>query len=152
MNGAPGTRPAEILLIEDNPADIRLTQEVFQEGKVAHRLHVVSDGERAMEFLRGEARYVGAPRPDLVLLDLNLPGKDGREVLSEIKQDPALRRIPVVVMTGSAAEADVYQAYDLSCNCYLAKPLDLAEFVKVVRSIEEFWLTIVTLPPRESRQ
>ena len=138
----------EILLVEDSPGDIRLTQEAFKEGKLVNRLHVVQDGEAAMAFLRREGAYAQAIRPDLILLDLNLPKKDGREVLAEIKADGALRRIPVVVLTTSRAEQDVLKVYDLHANCYITKPVDLDQFLKVVQSVEDFWLTIVRLPPR----
>ena len=138
----------EILLVEDSPGDIRLTQEAFKEGKLVNRLHVVQDGEAAMAFLRQEGAYAQTIRPDLILLDLNLPKKDGREVLAEIKADGALRRIPVVVLTTSRAEQDVLKVYDLHANCYITKPVDLDQFLKVVQSVEDFWLTIVRLPPR----
>ena len=140
-------KDVEILLVEDNPGDVRLTQEALREAKVRNALHVVSDGAAAMEFLRGENDYAGSPRPDLVFLDLNLPRKDGREVLEEIKNDPDLRRIPVVVLTTSQAEQDVLKSYELHANCYITKPVDLKSFVDVVRSIEDFWLTVVKLPP-----
>ena len=139
--------PATILLVEDSPGDVRLTREALRDAKVCNDLHVVSDGEEAMHFLRRRGQYVDAPRPDLVLLDLNLPRKDGREVLEEMKADPELRRIPVIVLTTSAAEADVLQSYELHVNAYVTKPLDLNGFVQVVRSIETFWLGIVQLPP-----
>jgi chemotaxis family two-component system response regulator Rcp1 len=140
-------KPVEILIVEDNPGDVRLTQEALKEGKVLNNLHVAEDGEEAMAFLRREGKYADAPRPDLILLDLNLPGKDGREVLAEIKADKDLRRIPVVVLTVSKAEEDILKTYDLNANCYITKPINLDQFIKVVKSIEEFWLTIVTLPP-----
>ena len=143
----PG-RPIEILLVEDNPGDVRLTQEALKTGKVANNLHVAEDGEEALAFLRKEGRYADAPRPDLILLDLNLPKKSGREVLAEIKQDPDLKKIPVVVLTTSRADEDICRAYRLNCNCYVAKPIDLEQFIKVVKSIEDFWFTVVTLPPR----
>lgn len=138
--------PIEILMIEDNPGDVRLTQEALKENKMYNRLHVVSDGVEAMAFLRHEGRYADAPRPDLILLDLNLPKKDGREVLAEIKADENLKRIPVVVLTSSQAEEDVLRTYNLHANCYVTKPVDLDQFIRVVQSIEEFWLTIVKLP------
>ena len=138
----------EILLVEDSPADVRLTIEALKETKVANRLNVVGNGMKAMDFLYRRGDYTTAPRPDLVLLDLNLPGKDGREVLEEIKFDPDLRRIPVVILTTSQAEEDVLRAYDMYCNCYISKPLDFHEFMTAVKSIESFWLTIVRLPPR----
>ncbi|KAF5431897.1 two-component system, unclassified family, response regulator [Candidatus Methanophagaceae archaeon] len=137
----------EILLVEDNPGDVRLTQEVLRDAKLHNNLHVVEDGIKALEFLRGVGIYTDAPRPDLVLLDLNLPKKDGRDVLAEIKTDSNLKRIPVVVLTTSKAEEDVFKAYDLHANCYITKPVDLDQFITVVRSIEEFWFTIVKLPP-----
>ena len=136
----------EILLVEDNPGDARLAMEVLKDAKVRNTLHWVKDGVEALEFLRREKQYNGAPRPDVILLDLNLPRKDGREVLAEIKQDESLMRIPVVVLTISKDEADVFKTYNLHANCYVTKPLDLDQFVKVVRSIEDFWLTIVKLP------
>jgi CheY-like chemotaxis protein len=140
------TRPVEILLVEDNPGDARLTIEAMREAKVHNRMHVVEDGIEAMEFLRRQGRYGDAPRPDLILLDLNLPKKDGREVLAEVKTDPALKRIPVVVLTTSRAEEDVLRAYDLHANCYVTKPVDLAQFMKIVAQIDEFWVKVVTLP------
>jgi chemotaxis family two-component system response regulator Rcp1 len=136
----------DILLVEDNPGDVRLTQEALKEAKVSNRLCVVEDGVAAMEFLRKEGSYASAPRPDLILLDLNLPRKDGREVLEEIKQDPGLMRIPVVVLTTSRAEEDILRTYDLHANCYVTKPVDLDQFITIVKSIEDFWLTIVRLP------
>lgn len=139
-------RAIEILMVEDNPGDVRLTVEALKDGKVRNRLNVVEDGVEALAFLRREGKYAQAPRPDLILLDLNLPKKDGREVLAEVKADPDLRRIPVVVLTTSRAEEDVLRAYDLNANCYITKPVSLDQFIKVVRSIEEFWLTIVKLP------
>lgn len=139
-------RPAEFLLVEDNPGDVRLTREALNESKLRNRLNIVGDGVEALAFLRREGKYASAPRPDLVLLDLNLPRKDGREVLAEIKADPALKRIPVVIITSSEAEQDVLASYDLHVNCYVSKPVDLEQFIKVVRSIETFWLTIVKLP------
>ena len=139
-------RPVEILLVEDNPGDVRLTLEALKENRLHNHLHVVEDGEEAMAFLRRESDYADAPRPDLILLDLNLPKKDGREVLAEIKEDPDLKRIPVVILTTSRAEEDVLRMYDLHANCYVTKPVDLDQFIKVVQTIEEFWLTIVRLP------
>lgn len=136
----------EILLVEDNPADVRLTREALKEAKVRNQLHVVEDGVAAMEFLNRQGEYADAPRPDLILLDLNLPKKDGREVLEEIKQDDALKRIPVVVLTTSQAEEDIVKTYNLHANCYVTKPVDLDQFITIVRSIEDFWLTIVKLP------
>ena len=140
-------RPVEILLVEDNPGDERLTREALKEGKVYSNLHWVKDGVEAMEFLRREGKFGASPRPDIILLDLNLPKKDGREVLQEIKNDDVLRRIPVVVLTTSKAEEDVLKTYDLHANCYVTKPVDLEKFIVVVRSIDVFWLTVVTLPP-----
>jgi chemotaxis family two-component system response regulator Rcp1 len=140
-------KPIEILLVEDNPGDIRLTQEALTEGKVLNKLSVVENGIEAMAFLRREVHYTDATRPDLILLDLNMPKKDGREVLAEIKEDPDLKRIPVVVLTTSEAEQDVLNSYDLHANCYIAKPVDLDQFVDIVQAIEEFWLSIVILPP-----
>jgi CheY-like chemotaxis protein len=146
MNIEGSGRPIEILLVEDSPGDVRLTQEVLKEAKVRNQLHVVGDGAEAMTFLKKEGKYADAPRPDLILLDLNLPKKDGREVLDEIKSDENLRRIPVVVLTISKSEEDVFKSYDLHANCYITKPVDLDQFLKVVKSIEDFWLTIVKLP------
>ena len=140
------TRPIEVLLVEDNPGDVRLTREALKEGKVHNNLHVAPDGVEALAFLRREGRYTEAVRPDLILLDLNLPRKGGREVLAEVKGDPALRHIPVVILTSSQAEQDIARAYDLHANCYITKPVDLSQFMTVVRSIEDFWLTIVKLP------
>ena len=139
-------RPIEILMVEDSPSDAELTVEALKEGKVSNHLSIVEDGVLAMEFLRRENRFAQAPRPDLILLDLNLPRKDGREVLTELKGDPSLKRIPVVVLTTSRAERDVLRAYDLNANCYITKPVDFNQFLEVVRSIEHFWLTVVTLP------
>ena len=136
----------EILLVEDNPGDVFLTQEAFKEGRFAHRLSVVEDGEEAIRFLRQNGNYDGAPRPDLILLDLNLPKKDGRELLAEIKEDPGLRHIPVVVLTTSDAQQDISRAYKLHANCYLTKPIQMDDFLQKVRSIEDFWLTVVRLP------
>jgi chemotaxis family two-component system response regulator Rcp1 len=143
-----GCRPIEILMVENNPGDIRLTIETLKEGKVHSRLHSVGDGEEALAFLRHQDQYDQAPRPDLILLDLNLPRKTGQEVLAEIKTDPDLRRIPVVALTTSEAEVDILKTYDLHANCYIIKPVDLDSFMEVVRSIEDFWLTVVTLPPK----
>jgi CheY-like chemotaxis protein len=139
--------PIEILLVEDNPGDVRLTKEALKEGKVYSNLHTVKDGVEAMEFLRKQGKYKDVPRPDIVLLDLNLPRKDGREVLEEIKSDDNLKRIPVVVLTTSKAEEDVLRTYNLHANCYVTKPVDLEKFMVVVKSIDVFWLTVVTLPP-----
>ena len=139
--------PIEILLVEDNPADVRLTQEAFKEGKVRNNLNVASNGEEALAFLRRKGQFAKAPRPDVILLDLNLPRKDGHEVLAEIKTDPSLKRIPVVILTTSQAEQDILKTYDLHANCYVTKPVDLDRFLEVVKSVEDFWLTIVKLPP-----
>jgi CheY-like chemotaxis protein len=140
-------RPVEILLVEDNPGDVRLTIEALREGKVHNRLTVASDGVEAMAILRQAGQYAEAPRPDLILLDLNLPKKDGREVLAEIKADDGLKRIPVVILTSSGADEDILRSYDLQAACYITKPVDLDQFLTVVQSIESFWLSIVTLPP-----
>ncbi|OGI47259.1 MAG: response regulator [Candidatus Muproteobacteria bacterium RBG_16_65_34] len=147
MNAQASGKPIEILLVEDNPGDVRLTREALKDGKVLNRLNVVTDGVEAMEYLRRQGQYAAAPRPDVILLDLNLPRKDGREVLAELKVDPELKRIPVVVLTTSDAEKDVLKAYDLHANCYITKPMDLMQFTTVVRAAEDFWLTIVKLPP-----
>ena len=139
----------EILLVEDNPGDVRLTQEVLRDGKVRNNMSVVMDGVDAISFLQQTGEYAGAPRPDIILLDLNLPKKDGREVLAEIKADPNLKNIPVVVLTTSSAEQDIFRSYDLHANCYITKPVDLDQFIRVMKSIEDFWLTIVKLPRGE---
>ncbi len=146
MTARMTNRPIEILLVEDNLGDARLTQEALKEGKVRNNLHHARDGVEAMAFLRRDGANADAPRPDLVLLDLNLPRKDGREVLGEMKEDPDLRLIPVVVLTTSEAEQDVLRTYELRANCYITKPVDLEKFITIVRSIEDFWLTIVRLP------
>jgi chemotaxis family two-component system response regulator Rcp1 len=138
--------PIEILIVEDNPGDVRLAQEILKESKARNNLHVAEDGVEAIAFLRREGQYADAPRPDLILLDLNLPQRNGYEVLAEIKEDPDLKRIPVVVLTTSEAEEDILRTYDLHANCYITKPIDLDRFIEVVRTIEEFWLTIVKLP------
>jgi two-component system, chemotaxis family, response regulator Rcp1 len=142
-------KPIELLLVEDSEPDVRLTIEALREAKVKNRLWVAEDGVEAMEFLRQQNRHADAPRPDLILLDLNLPRKDGREVLREIKADPSLRRIPVVILTTSRSEEDVLRAYDLHANCYITKPVDFPRFMEVVKSIEDFWLTVVKLPEGE---
>ncbi len=139
-------RPVRILLVEDNPGDIRLTQEALKENKLRNSLSVVQDGVEAMEFLQRRGNYENAPRPDIILLDLNLPKKDGRQVLEEIKDDPALKCIPVVILTTSRAEEDIVRTYNLHANCYITKPVELEQFIAVVKSIEDFWLTIVKLP------
>ncbi len=143
--------PIEILLVEDNPGDARLAWEVFQDAKVRNTLHLVDNGQEAMDFLRKEGKHARVQRPDLILLDLNLPGKDGREVLAEIKGDPDLKRIPVVILTVSKDEEDVLKTYNLNANCFITKPIDLNQFIKVVKSIEDFWLTVVKLPPDGSK-
>jgi CheY-like chemotaxis protein len=135
-----------ILLVEDNPGDVRLTLEAFKEGKVSNDISVVNDGVEALAYLRKEDQYADAQRPDVILLDLNLPKKDGYEVLAEIKQDPDLKRIPVVILTTSEAERDILQTYYMHANCYITKPVDLGQFITVVKSIETFWLNVVKLP------
>jgi len=146
MSPHAGSSAIEVLLVEDNPGDVRLTREALKEGKVRNNLSVAQDGVEALAFLRREGRYAAAPRPDVILLDLNLPRMDGREVLEEIKADPSLRSIPVVILTSSEAERDIAQAYALHANCYITKPVDLDQFITVVKSIEDFWFTIVKLP------
>ena len=138
----------QILLVEDNAADVRLTQEALRDAKVLNQLHVARDGVEALDFLHGRTPFEGCPRPDLVILDLNLPRKSGREVLAEMKGDPALRSIPVAVLTTSSQEADIVESYDLGANCYITKPVDLEQFLHVVQTVEEFWLGVVKLPPR----
>lgn len=139
----------QILLVEDSAADVRLTQEALKDAKILNELHVARDGVEAMDFLERRGDHAGAPRPDIVILDLNLPRKDGKEVLAEMKGDPDLRSIPVAVLTTSNAEIDVLESYDLGANCFLTKPVDLDQFLKVVRAVEEFWLGMVRLPERE---
>ena len=146
MNITKTVEPLELLLVEDNPGDVRLTEEALREGRVYNKIHMVDDGVEALAFLRREGRYANAHRPDLILLDLNLPKKDGREVLAEIKADKSLKLIPVVVLTTSEAEQDILRAYNLHANCYVTKPLDLDQFMSVLKSIENFWLTVVKLP------
>jgi CheY-like chemotaxis protein len=146
MSSPHQVEPVEILLVEDNPGDADLAREALESGKVLVALHVVVDGVEAIDFLRQRAAFTDAPRPDLILLDLNLPRKDGREVLAEIKSDVNLKRIPVVVLTTSKAEEDILRTYNLHANCYITKPIDLEQFMKVIRSIEDFWLTVVKLP------
>jgi CheY-like chemotaxis protein len=146
MSTRTGNRPIEILLVEDNPGDARLTEEALKEGKVRNNLHHVHDGVEAMRFLERRDEHKDKPRPDLVLLDLNLPRKDGREVLADMRKNPDLKTIPVVVLTTSEAEQDVVRTYELCANCYISKPVDLEKFITIVRSIEDFWLTIVRLP------
>jgi CheY-like chemotaxis protein len=140
-------RPINILLVEDNPGDVRLTIEAMKEGKVANNLTVARDGVEALAMLRGEGAHASRPRPDIILMDLNLPKKSGRAVLTEIKRDETLKRIPVVILTTSAAEQDILKAYDLNANCYITKPVDLQQFIRVIQLIEGFWLEVVRLPP-----
>jgi two-component system, chemotaxis family, response regulator Rcp1 len=146
MMAPPASAPIDILLVEDNPGDVRLTREALSDANVRSRLTVAVDGVEALAALRRQGRFANAPRPDIILLDLNLPRKDGRAVLAEIKKDPDLRRIPVVVLTTSRSEEDVLSTYDLHANCYIAKPLDLEQFITVVKSIEDFWFTVARLP------
>ena len=145
MNGS-----IDILLVEDNEGDAHLTREALKRAKVRNLVHTTTDGVEAMQFLKREGRYADAPRPDLILLDLNLPNMDGREVLEAIKADPSLKPIPIVVVTSSAAEQDILKSYDLSANCYVTKPVDLQQFLHVIGSVGDFWLDIVKLPPKES--
>ena len=142
--------PIEVLLVEDSPGNVRLTREAFTDAKVRLNLHVVMDGAKAMAFLKREAQYADAPRPDLILLDLNLPKKDGRQVLKEIKENPELSSIPVVILTTSASQTDIRLSYQLHANCYITKPVNLEGFLKVVKSIDNFWLTVVKLPHETS--
>ena len=146
MTGATTLRAIEILMVEDNPGDVRLTREALKGGKIWNQLHVVEDGVAALDFLHRRAPHTDAPRPDLILLDLNLPKKDGREVLAAIKGDESLKLIPVVILTTSQAEEDVIRAYALNANCYVTKPVDFLQFTRIVQAIESFWLTVVTLP------
>lgn len=145
---AKAPQSVDILLVEDNPGDVRLIQEALQDGKLLNRIATVSDGQKALAYLRKQGGYAQATRPDLILLDLNIPRKDGREVLAEIKADVHLRSIPVVIVTSSQAEEDILRSYNTHANCYVAKPVDLEKFVAVVKAIEEFWVTIVKLPPK----
>lgn len=146
-NSGPA-RAVDILLVEDNPGDVRLIREAFHDGKVLNQVSTVSDGQQALTYLRKQGSYEQASRPDLILLDLNLPRKDGREVLGEIKADPDLRSIPVVIFTSSLADEDILRSYNTHANCYVTKPMDLEKFIAVMRSIEDFWVSIVKLPPR----
>jgi CheY-like chemotaxis protein len=146
MNIGTTIRPVEILLVEDSPSDADLTEEALSDGKVLNHLHWVEDGVEALAFLRRQGKYTNAPRPDLILLDLNLPKKDGREVLAQIKADPSLKLIPVVILSTSAAERDILKTYELNANCYVTKPIGLEQFISVVKLIEEFWLALVKLP------
>lgn len=147
MNNLSAVMPIEVLLVEDNPGDALLTRIALEDSKISVNLNVVEDGVEAMAFLRKQDKYADVPHPDIVLLDLNLPKKDGREVLAEIKGDEHLRRIPVVVLTTSQAEEDIVKAYNLAANCYITKPVDFDQFVRIVRSIENFWFAVVKLPP-----
>jgi two-component system response regulator len=147
VNNQPRIMPIEVLLVEDNPGDAELTRIALQDSKISINLNVVEDGVEAMAFLRKQNNYAKKPHPDIVLLDLNLPRKDGREVLAEIKSDNKLKRIPVVVLTTSQSEEDILKAYNLAANCYITKPVDFDQFVKIVQSIENFWFAIVKLPP-----
>lgn len=140
-------RAVEVLLVEDNPGDVRLTREAFREGKIRNNLHVAVDGVEGLAFLRREGKFADAARPDIILLDLNLPKKNGIDVLAEIKSDEDLKRIPVVILTTSVAEQDVLRSYDQHANCYIVKPVDLEQFLRVIQTIEDFWVTIVKLPP-----
>lgn len=149
MESTTSIRPIDILLVEDNPGDVDLAREALGMGKMHNSLHVVQDGVAAMDFLRKAGKYADSPRPDLIILDLNLPKKDGRQVLAEIKVDESLKRIPVVILTTSRAEEDVLKTYNLHANCYITKPIDLKQFLHVVQSIESFWLSIVVLPHGE---
>ena len=149
MNSQTTGRPIEILLVEDNPGDVRLIVEALRDGKVQNKLHIAKDGMEATAFLHREGEYADALYPDLILLDLNLPKKDGPEVLAEIKEDPALKHIPVVILTSSQEEEDIVKTYNLHANCYITKPIDLEQFIMVVKSISDFWLTVVKLPTEE---
>jgi two-component system, chemotaxis family, response regulator Rcp1 len=144
-------KPVEILLVEDNPGDVRLTMEALKEGRLLNHVSVAEDGVEALAFLRQKGKYADEARPDLILLDLNLPKKDGREVLAEIKEDPELRHIPVVVLTTSTAEQDVLRTYDLHANCYISKPVDFEQFIEVVKSVGDFWFSVVILPSGNTR-
>ena len=148
MNAKLTGRPVEILLVEDDPADVLLTQEALLGSKIRNNLHVVDDGVEALAFLRQEGRYRDVPRPDLILLDLNMPRKDGREVLADIKEDPGLKTIPVAVLTTSSQDEDILKSYELHANCYITKPVGLEQFATVVQSLDDFWFTIVKLPPK----
>jgi chemotaxis family two-component system response regulator Rcp1 len=148
MNAKLTGRPVEILLVEDDPADVLLTQEALLGSKIRNNLHVVDDGVEALAFLRQEGTYRDVPRPDLILLDLNMPRKDGREVLADIKEDPGLKTIPVAVLTTSSQDEDILKSYELHANCYITKPVGLEQFATVVQSLDDFWFTIVKLPPK----
>lgn len=149
MNNSEINRAINILLVEDNPGDIRLTQEAFKDGRIQNELNVVMDGEEAINYLKKKDKYISAKTPDIILLDLNLPKKDGREVLAEIKADPKLMLIPVIILTTSSAQSDIIHTYSNHANCYIMKPVDFNQFINVVRTIENFWLTIVKLPVNE---
>ena len=152
MTEGKEAKPIEILLVEDNPGDVRLTREALREGRVLHRMTVASDGEEALEILHRKGKHQDAPRPDIIFLDLNLPKKDGREVLADIKSDPDLAIIPVVILTTSNAETDILRSYQLHANCYITKPVDLIRFIEVVKNIEEFWFAVVVLPKSGEKQ
>jgi chemotaxis family two-component system response regulator Rcp1 len=152
MNESRLVKPIDILLVEDNPGDVELAREALESCKMHNRLHTVDDGEKAMAFLRQQGPYAEVPRPDLILLDLNLPRKDGREVLAEVKADDDLKRIPIVILTTSRAEEDVLKSYNLHANCYITKPMNLDQFLHVVHSIQDFWLSIVVLPPNGAKK
>ena len=143
------SKPIDILLVEDNPGDVRLTKEALKDAKVLNEIYVARDGVEAMQFVNKEGSFSSAPMPDLILLDLNLPRKDGREVLAEIKKDPKLKHIPIVVLTTSKADEDIIRTYNLHANAYITKPVDLNRFVEIMHALEEFWFTIVKLPPKE---
>ena len=145
-----GLRPIEILMVEDSPTDVLMAREALQQAKLLNNLSVTENGVEAMAFLRKEGRYSGAPRPDLIFLDLNMPRKDGREVLQELKADPQLKLIPVVILTTSKAEQDIVKSYGLHANCYITKPVDFERFAEVVQTVQDFWFTVVTLPPSDS--
>ena len=149
MNSQTTGRPIEILLVEDNPGDVRLTVEALRDSKIQNRLHIAKDGMEAIAFLRRKGEHADAPHPDLILLDLNLPKMNGPEVLAEIKEDPALKHIPVVILSSSQEGGDIVRTYNLHANCYVTKPIDLEQFIMVVKSISDFWLTIVKLPTEE---
>jgi two-component system, chemotaxis family, response regulator Rcp1 len=148
--GNPILDSIDILIVEDNPGDARLIKEVLNDNKIYSSLNIVNDGVEAMNFLNNQGKYAGAPKPDLIILDLNLPKKDGREVLAEIKSNRDLLHIPIVIMTISQAEEDILKTYKLQANCYITKPIDLNEFIKVIKSIEDFWFSVVKLPPKEA--
>jgi chemotaxis family two-component system response regulator Rcp1 len=144
----PGTklRPVEILLVEDNPVDVMMTREAFANGRICNNLHVVEDGEEAVDFLYKRGKYSSAPLPDVILLDLNLPRKDGREVLAEIKADPSLQHIPVIILTTSESEEDIWNSYELHANCFITKPVDMEQFTRILECIGDFWFAVVQLP------